>query len=159
MERALGWIISASLALVLVGSATSSARSGRRIAAACIVSPVGGSTVHAGVISGGIAADYDVVDGRFRLHVGPYRDVERGLTQKILWWLPQSYRVGARLVVRGHTLSGRKRTVTQRFWEAGTSDSTRRYFPSIVSPPSAGCWRLTLQTGKVRNALTVRVDE
>jgi hypothetical protein len=144
-------------ALVAAG-ALAGAASGERVSPTCPASPVDGNYVHAGVIRGGIDTLTDVVNGRFQLRVGPYRDVTSGLTQKILWSVPAERRANGLLVVRGRTIYGRKRTFVQKFFQAGTEDQTRRYYPSIISPPSAGCWRLTLTTGKLRNALVARVD-
>jgi hypothetical protein len=128
---------------------------------ACPASRVDGEQVHAGVITGGIDPYTDVVDGRFRLHVGELRDVASQTYQKILWWAPADRRIGGQLVIRGRTLFGAKRKFEQRLNRAysdDTTDTTKAYYPSTIAPPSAGCWRLTLTTGKLRNALTVRVD-
>jgi hypothetical protein len=126
---------------------------------ACPASRVDGSLVHAGAIRGGIDAETDVLDGRFRLHVGEYRDLAAGIFQKILWWIPSDRKgIGGRLVVRGRTLYGPKRTFVQRFDRAYADDTTRAFYPSTIVPPSAGCWKLTLTTGKLRNALVVQVD-
>lgn len=149
----------AVVGFVAVAAAVAGAATGERISTVCPASPVDGNVVHAGVITGGIDSLTDVVDGRFRLRVGPYRDVTTGLTQKILWTVPADRRAAnGRLIVRGKTIRGKRRTFVQKFWEAGTDDPTHRYYPSIISPPHAGCWRLTLQTGRLRNALVVRVD-
>jgi hypothetical protein len=144
-----------AVAAVLGGSARA-----KPVARTCPASPVDGAQVHAGVIIGGIDPYTDVVDGRFRLRVGEYRDLAHGIFQKILWWAPSDRRVGGRLVVRGRTLFGAKRTFVQRFDRAYTDDlaDTKAYYPSTVVPPSAGCWKLTLTTGKLRNSLVARVD-
>jgi len=149
--------------LVLVGVLTAVAivdgsASGEPSAVTCRASLVHGDYVHAGPIRGAIDRFTDVVDGRFRLHVGKYRDVASGTFQKILWSVPAMRRAGGELVVRGRKLFGRKRTFVQRFQQAGTEHETRRYYPSTIIPPSAGCWRLTLRTGHLRNALVARVD-
>ena len=141
-----------------VAAAMGTAASGLRIPSACPASPVDGSVVHAGVITGGIDPYTDVVDGRFRLHVGDVRDVATQTYQKILWSVPANRRIGGQLVLRGRTLYGRVRTFVQKFQYAWTEDQTRRYFPSTVVPPSAGCWRFILTTGHLRNALVARVD-
>ncbi len=132
--------------------------SGKPVARSCPASPVDGTVVHAGVITAGIDPDTDVVDGRFRLHVGEYRDLARGIFQKVLWWAPSNRRVGGELVVRGRTLFGRKRTFLQRLNRAYADDTTRAFYPSTIVPPSAGCWKLRLRTGHLRNSLVVRVD-
>jgi hypothetical protein len=120
---------------------------------------VDGSLVHAGAITGGIDPYTDIVDGRFRLHVGEYRDLTRGIFQKILWSIPSDRKgIGGRLVVRGRTLFRPKRTFVQRFNRAYADDTTKAFYPSTIVPPSAGCWKLTLTTGKLRNALVARVD-
>jgi hypothetical protein len=113
--------------------------------------------VHAGLFKGGIDRAYDVVDGRFRLQVGPYRDRTRGLTQKIPWFLPRKYRVGPKLILRGTRLAPPGRTFKQSFWEAGSPDPSQHVFPSIVAPPESGCWQFTLRTGKARGSLLVQV--
>jgi hypothetical protein len=154
MRRALALASIAAIAAAIGGSA-----SGKPVARTCPASPVDGSQVHAGVITGGIDPYTDVVDGLFRLHVGEYRDVASGTFQKILWWVPSTRKgIGGRLVIRGHTLFGPKRKFVQRFDFAGNEDKTRLFYPSTVVPPSAGCWKLRLITGKLRNTLVARVD-
>jgi hypothetical protein len=123
----------------------------------CLAAKVPGDRVHAGPFSGPISQSYDVVDGRFRLHVGRYRDRAIGLSQKIPWFLPRSYRVGPRLVVRGRRLAPPGRTFTQTFPEAGSLTPDEHVFPSILKPPSEGCWRLTLRTAHVKGSLLVLV--
>jgi hypothetical protein len=127
---------------------------------ACPASRVDGNLVHAGVITGGIDPETDVVDGRFRLHVGELRDVASQTFQKILWYAPANRRLGGQLVVRGRRIFGPKGTFVQKFNRAYAvpDDATRAFYPSTIIPPSAGCWRLTLTTGKLRNALVARVD-
>jgi hypothetical protein len=155
MKRVAVLAAAAAVAASLGGSA-----SGTPGARTCPASPVDGSQVHAGVITAGIDPYTDVVDGRFRLHVGEYRDVASGTFQKILWWAPADRRVGGRLVVRGHRLFGPKRTFVQRFNRAYSvpDDPARAFYPSTIIPPRAGCWKLTLTTGKLRNSLVARVD-
>src|SRR5215203_2643183 len=150
---------SALASIVAIAAAIGGSASGKPAARTCPASPVDGEQVHAGVITGGIDPYTDVVYGRFRLHVGEYRDVASGTFQKILWWVPSVRKgIGERLVVRGRTLYGPRRTFVQRLNRAYAADSTKAFYPSTIVPPSAGCWRLTLTTGKLRNALTVRVD-
>jgi hypothetical protein len=153
-------VVLACVAFGALAVASGGMAGGRHAVATCPASPVDGARVHAGVITAGIDPYTDVVDGRFRLHVGEYRDLANGIFQKILWWAPSDRRVGGRLVVRGRTLFGPKRTFVQRFDRAYTDDpaDTKAYYPSTVVPPSAGCWKLTLTTGKLRNALVARVD-
>jgi len=127
---------------------------------ACPASRVDGGLVHAGVITGGIDPETDVVDGRLRLHVGELRDVASQTLQKILWYAPAYRSVGGRLVVRGRRMLGPKGTFVQKFNRAYAvpDDATRAFYPSTIIPPGAGCWELTLTTGKLRNVLVARVD-
>jgi hypothetical protein len=157
MSRALLLVLFAAVAATAT-AATAGVSTPR--AGVCAATPVDGNFVHAGVIRGAIDPETDVVDGRFRLHVGEYRDLARGIFQKILWSVPADRRVGGRLVVRGRTVVGPKRTFVQRFNRAYAvpDDATQAFYPSTIIPPSVGCWRLTLTTGRLRNALTVRVD-
>jgi hypothetical protein len=127
--------------------------------AACLATPVNGANVKAPPFTGRIAPQYDVVDGRFALHVGHLRDPVTGLSQKILWVLPPGYRkyVGPRLVFTGR-LDG---VVRYRASTYGTSRAgdPNYYFPSILAPPLAGCWSMTLTTGRLKARLTVLVRE
>jgi hypothetical protein len=121
----------------------------------CLAAPVQDDRVHAGPFWGGIAPQYDIVDGRFRLHVGAYRDRATGLSQKIPWFLPEKYRVGASVLVRGRRLAPPGASFSETLQEAGSSGD--HVFPSSFAPPSAGCWRLTFKTGKVTGSLVVLV--
>jgi hypothetical protein len=150
--------LAAVVAVVPGVASAASPREERSHATACLASRVDDGRVHAGAITGLIDPFTDVVDGRFRLRVGPYRDIATGLTQKILWTVPAARRASWRFVVRGRTISGPRRVFVQRFVQASADDQTLRYYPSIIKPPSVGCWRLTIMTGKLRNALVVRVD-
>lgn len=124
----------------------------------CLATAVHGNEVHAGPLTGLVYPEYDIVEGRFRLHVGGYRDRATGLSQKIPWLLPRSYRVGSSLVVQGRRLAPPGRTFTQKLPEAVSSDSPDQHvFPSIIRPPSAGCWHLTFRTGHVTGSLVVLV--
>jgi hypothetical protein len=171
MGRALPILIGACVACALAGAASSTTRdfaqqrgSGGPIVAdaylRCLSTRTDGKTVHAGPFTGGIDPDYDVVAGRFRLHVGAYRDRATGLSQKILWSLPLSYRVGPALVVRGRRLAPPGGTFVQRLAEAGSTSTMpdKHYFPSTLRPPRPGCWRLSFRTGAARGYLVVRVD-
>ena len=156
MTRAAALLLGAGLACVLAGAASSA--SARRDASSftCLATPVRGTYVHAGPFAGGIYPKYDVVNGRFRLHVGPWRDRSIGLSQKIPWFLPGRYRVGVFLVVRGTRLAPVGGSFTVRLPEAG-ADPSQHVFPSTLSPPKPGCWRLSFQTRLVEGRLTVRV--
>jgi hypothetical protein len=127
--------------------------------AACLATPVHGNVVRAGPFVGYIVPQYDVVNGRFRLHVGDYRNSATGLSQKIPWYIPRRYPVRRSVVVVGRRLGPVKgwfRNLLYGAWSP--SDPNRRVFPSSFSPPSAGCWRLTFQSGSVTGKLTVLVS-
>lgn len=157
MSRKLALLVGVGLASTLATAASSKSGHADASAFACAATPVRGDYVHAGPFAGGIDRDYDIVNGGFRLHVGAWRDRSIGLTQKIPWFLPGKYRVGAYLVVRGRRLAPTPGTFTVRLPEAGTLDSKQHVFPSTLSPQGAGCWRLTFQTRLVQGRLTVRV--
>jgi hypothetical protein len=126
---------------------------------ACLATPVHGDVVRAGPFVGGIAPQYDVVNGRFRLHVGGYRDRAIGLSQKIPWFIARSYAVGPTLVVRGRRLGSRRARFKSILQQASSENNPRQWiYPSSFSPPSAGCWRLTFQSGRVTGRLTVLVS-
>ena len=126
--------------------------------AACLATPVQGNKVKAGPFTGVVMPQYDVVQGRFRLHVGPYRDRVTGLSQKIGWVVPVRYRVGGWLTVTGRRLNPSRQTFWQKFEEAYSPDFHDGWvFPSDITPPSAGCWRLTLSSGNATGTLTVLV--
>ncbi len=126
--------------------------------AACLATPVHGGKVMAGPFTGVVIPQYDVVQGRFRLHVGSYRNRATGMSQKIGWVVPTSYRVGNWLTVTGRRLSPSRQTFAQKFEEAYSPDFHDGWvFPSDITPPSAGCWKLTLSSGNARGTLTVLV--
>jgi hypothetical protein len=127
--------------------------------AACLATPVHGSIVKAPPFTGRIAPQHDVVDGRFALHVGPLRDPATELSQKILWVLPGKYRknVGPQLAFTWR-LEGIVRSRARTYGTSRAGDSNY-YFPSVLAPPLAGCWTLTLTTGRVRARLTVFVRD
>ena len=155
MKRAIALTFSGAAALALAAAALSTS-AGPEFR--CLAAPVTGSWVHAGPFRGGIAPGYDVVDGRFRLRVGAYRDRGTGLTQKIPWFIPLRYRVGGSLRLVGHGVRNPRRTFTQTFQQAYSSDSPDEHvFPSIVKPPKEGCWRLSFRSGRISGALTVLV--
>jgi hypothetical protein len=127
--------------------------------AACLATPVHGDVVRAGPFVGYIVPQYDVVNSRFRLHVGEYRNPATGLSQKIPWFIPRRYPVRGSLVVVWRRLGSvrvRFRTVLHQTWSP--SNPKRWVFPSSFSPPNAGCWRLTFQSGRVTGELTALVS-
>lgn len=127
-------------------------------AATCLATPVHGERVHAGPFVGYLTPGYDVVGGRFRLHVGQYR-IPGSLSQKIPWFVPHRYRVGDTLVVTGRRLGPSPGAFMQTFRGAlSLSTPVRHVFPSIIAPPSAGCWRLTFRSGRLVGSLTALVS-
>jgi len=125
----------------------------------CLAARVDGDHVHAGPFTGFVSPPYDVVDGRFRLRVGAFRDRATGLSQKIPWFLARSYRVGSYLTIHGRRLAPPGGAFTQTFQEAGSSSNPDQHvFPSTLRPPRAGCWRLSFRTGSVRGYVVVRID-
>jgi hypothetical protein len=157
MTRVVALLLGAGIACALAGAASSASDRTGASSFTCLATPVRGLYVHAGPFAGGIDPDYDIVNGRFRLHVGPWRDRSTGLTQKIPWFLPGKYRVGAFLFIRGKRLSPGDGSFTWRLPEAGSPDSRQHVFPSTPSPPKAGCWRFSFQTRLVQGRLIVRV--
>jgi hypothetical protein len=69
---------------------------------------------------------------------------------KILWVVRKRY--GAKLTLHATRLDGAG-SFTQSFSHRGGQ------FPSIVDLPGAGCWRLSLRTGKVRATFVVQAVE
>lgn len=125
--------------------------------AECPAALVRNGKVKAGPFTGHITPRYDVVDGRFRLHVGPYRDRTTGLSQKIPWYISPEFRAGNSLVVTGTRLvPAPARTFKQTFAAAG---GRGHIFPSTISPPSAGCWHLKFLSPPVHGSLTVLVRD
>jgi len=125
----------------------------------CPATRVEGDSVRAGQFLGFIAPEYDVVNGRFRLHVGAYRDKETGLSQKIPWWITRRADVGRRLRIDARRLPPRSR---RRFHQElrrthGVGDRRRWVFPSIIEPPAEGCWRLRFKSGTTVGGLIVLV--
>jgi hypothetical protein len=132
--------------------------SGAPPASACEATAVHGPAVRAGPFRGYIVPRYDIVEGRFRLHVGPYRDREEGLSQKIPWFVPARYGPARRLTVTWRQLDGGGRF---RLRLRGAPDApghrSRWVYPSSFSPRREGCWRLRFVSGKAQGRLTVLV--
>jgi hypothetical protein len=125
--------------------------------ALCLATPVHGDVVRAGPFTGAILRRDDVLDGRFRLHVGPYRDARRRLSQKIAWSVPPGAPIGSTLIVTWRPLHAQGRSFRNVLHLTGTS-SSHRFFPSSFSPLVAGCWRLGFRSGKLQGVLTVLVS-
>jgi hypothetical protein len=123
----------------------------------CLAVRVHGVRLKAGPFTGLIRRAYDVVDGRFRLHVGPFRDRASGLNQRIEWFVSREYRVGSGLIVRGTRLAPPGDSFRQ-FFRAGRSRSPDHHvFRSKINPPSPGCWRFSLQARQARTSFVVLV--
>ena len=127
--------------------------------ASCAATRVDGAYVRAGPFSGAISPEYDVVDGRFRLRVGGYRDPGTGLTQKIPWSVSRRAGAGRRLRIEARRLPPLSpRTFTHRLRRTSSPGDRRRwFFPSIIKPPAEGCWRVRFTSGRATGSLTVLV--
>ncbi len=129
------------------------------VTATCLATPVSvnRSRVQAGPFTGVLAAGYDDVGGRFSLRVGGMRTAT--MSSKILWTLPGTHDLpnDTALVVRGRRLSTPTRRFSQVFpgGRNAAQPDTVFYFPSIIKPPTVGCWRLTFTAGTVRGSLTM----
>jgi hypothetical protein len=128
---------------------------------ACLATPVRQGlhvpAVRAGPFLGLIAPEYDVVDGRFSLHVGPERDPATGLSQKIPWFASARSPVKPSVIVTGKRLDAEGAPWRQVLRQAWASNEGMWVYPSNLSPPSVGCWRLTFTSGKVRARLRALV--
>jgi hypothetical protein len=148
----LPWIVVIAIA---AAAAVSAAEGGG--GAHCAATPVRGNVVKAGVFTGYIVPGYDVVGGRFRLHVGDYRNRATGLSQKIPWFAPVASGANGDLVVRWTRLAPLPaRRFTVRAPTGGIFPQGYVY-PTSFSPPNAGCWRLTFRSGSATGSLTVLV--
>ncbi len=119
----------------------------------CLAAPVVDSRVHAGPFTGVVNIPQNqVVDGRFSLHVG-------GRT-KMGWFLPRKYAVDeSGVFVRGVRLAPPGRTFSDPLAEAFSADfpDDQHAYASNFALPTAGCWRLTFTTGRVKGSLVVLV--
>jgi hypothetical protein len=135
-------------------------------AAACVATPVrtdthpllgsGSRWVSAPPIIGQLWGG-EIVDGRFALYAGGRNP--GGWNEKILWIVPQRHRwkAGGQLALTGR-LGGVVR-YRARFWGATSDQTPGLLFPSIVALPRAGCWSLTLTTGRIKVRLVVLAQE
>ncbi len=127
---------------------------------ACLATPIqtvdGQQVARSGAITGYITPAYDIGNGRFALHVGGWR-VRNKLTQKIPWYIRPHADSDGLLLLTATRLSPRpKKTFRQKFTSTGTYPLGIVY-PSIISPPSVGCWRLSMRSGAVRGSFVVLV--
>src|SRR5262249_5697362 len=108
-------------------------------------------SVRVGGLVGYLDASHDVVRGRLALHVGRWR-VRGPEAQKIPWVVAATTRAPPPvLTVTGVRLGSSAARFTQSFGSAAG------VYPSIIAPPSAGCWRLTLTAGHLGGTLTALV--
>jgi len=129
-------------------------RSSKTASGFCPATRVDGGRVWAGPFWGLIARRYDVVNGRFRLHVGRFRDRATELSQKIPWRVSDEADVGRHLHIRARRLWPRSpRRFHQSLHNAGG------VFPSIIKPPAEGCWRLRFTSGSASGKLIVLVRD
>jgi hypothetical protein len=95
------------------------------------------------------AHDDNLGDARVRTAAG--YTIYAGRDNKIAW-LPQSFEgVGRRLIVTARRLDG-PGAIRWRFPRA----LSPRFFPSGLRLPTAGCWRVTLRSGRLRGTFDVR---
>lgn len=129
--------------------------------ARCDATRVDGAYVRAGRFTGAITPAYDVLNGRFRLRVGGYRDEATGLTQKIPWSVSRRAGVGRRLHIDAERLPPlTPRTFHQTLHRTSALGDRRRwFFPSIIRPPAEGCWRLRFTSGRTTGHLIVLVRD
>ncbi len=125
----------------------------------CLATTVsgGGTYVRSGPATGYLAPPYDVVRGRFSLHVGPWR-VKNRLSQKIPWYVRENANAGPSITMTGVRLTPLPaRTFRQVFPSGGSGYPQGVVYPSIISPPTSGCWRLTMRSGRVNARFVVLV--
>jgi hypothetical protein len=120
----------------------------------CLAAPVVDSRVRAGPFTGQVNGPNYVVGGRFRLHVGG--------RNKMGWDLPRKRAKEAPwLSVKGVRLAPPRRVFTDSLAEifgAGFPEDQHVY-ASNLKPPTAGCWRLTFKTGRLKGSLVVLVSD
>jgi hypothetical protein len=151
-------VLSLGVAMLVVGAGRGS---DDPASAVCPATRVDGKYVRTGPFTGAIAPEYDVLNGRFRLRVGGYRNVSTGLTQKIPWSVSRRADVGRRLRINATRLPPlwprRFTTTLARTYSPG--DRKRWFFPSIIRPPAEGCWRLRFRSGRSTGNLIVLVRD
>jgi hypothetical protein len=101
------------------------------------------------------------VDGRAAVYAGGVNPTT-GTSEKVMW-IVDRLRLGV-LRIAGRrvrvTRTGRVRTARGSFrlelYEAYSEQTPGHLFPSIIAPPRAGCWRLTLRTPGSSARLIIR---
>jgi len=150
------FVVGALLAAGLVGVAAATAPGTPSLAAGttCEATRVQGSVVRAGPFEGHVTRAHDVVGGRFSLRAGGFRTP--ALTSKLPWFVARRYRVADSVRITGRRLDPPGGKFSQS--EAIAWGGSRNWvFPSIIDPPSAGCWRLTFRSGNAAGTLRVLV--
>jgi hypothetical protein len=104
------------------------------------------------------------VDGRFSVYAGGFNPVT-GINEKIMWVVPARrtdassprlrlvWRLGQSRFVQVTRAAGAS---TTRGHETRGSPRPRIY-PSVLRPPREGCWRLAVNTGRIRETMHVIV--
>ena len=126
-----------------------------RAAKPCPASVVEGNEVNAGPFQGLVPPEYDVVDGRFSLRVGGMRTAT--MSSKIPWFVSTKYTVEHQLRIVGRGVHATARRFAYTAQRAGGGPGRGGVFPTIISPPAAGCWHLTFRSGETVGELTVLV--
>jgi hypothetical protein len=97
------------------------------------------------------------LNGRFAVYAGGQNPRSR-TSEKVLWAAPEEAPAGPRLRIKGRRLRLDRRTglfratdgsFTQNFAPAHSEQTPGQLFPSIIRAPRAGCWKLTLRTGRL----------
>ena len=102
-------------------------------------------------------------DGRVTVYAGGENPIY-DTAEKVLWIVDAAKRVGSALRIVGGrvrvTRQGRVRPTRGSFrltlHEASSEQTPGHLFPSIIGPPRAGCWRLTLRSGRLSARVIIR---
>jgi hypothetical protein len=99
----------------------------------------------------------EAVDGGLAVYVGGKNP--GGWEEKILWSLSAKARVkaGPQLALTGRL--GGVVGYRERFGGAGYEGETALLFPSVIRLPQAGCWTLTLTTGRLKARVVVLAQQ
>jgi hypothetical protein len=148
------------LAALLTAGAAATAQTAVRADSACAASTVRYGATRVGVpwLSAGRAFVghvfyYSDILGDGRVNQSDGAVAYAGVPGKILWVPRNRRRAGATLVVTAKRLDGTG-SVVDRF-----SASPGFQFPSELRLPEAGCWRLTLRSGRLRATAVVHAVE
>jgi hypothetical protein len=156
-------LLPAALAVGCIGAVGASAGPARTDAAtskqSCLAAHVHGNKVHAGPFTGQVNPGY-VVNGRFRLYDLPHQAGSTRLSNKMGWFLPRKRaREAPSLSVKGVRLVPPGRAFTDQLAEIFYSGKpeNQHVYASNFKLPTAGCWRLTFKTGRVKGSVVVLV--